>query len=78
MDMIKDLSEAIYYCTITEAMKHQEEAEEGGRAMYYTSYPMSMYKDGYHNPSYRDSYVPHGQDGARKYVDGMIRRYDDG
>lgn len=33
VDMIKDLSEAIYYCTITEAMK---EKEEKGNTYYYT------------------------------------------
>ena len=33
VDMIKDLCEAIYYCTITEAM---EEKEEGKETHYYT------------------------------------------
>lgn len=56
IDMIKDLEEAIYYCTVTEAMNnpkkdyawemkkgdhHQENGE--GRMMYY-GYPM-MYSD---------------------------------
>lgn len=30
VDMIKDLSEAIYYCTITEAMNHKSEGESNG------------------------------------------------
>ena len=33
VDIIKDLAEAIYYCTITEAMK-EEEYEEEGRKYY--------------------------------------------
>lgn len=43
IDMIKDLSEAIYYCTITEAMKGEEEKSK--KTHYYTErikepYPM--------------------------------------
>ena len=34
IDMIKDLSEAIYYCTITKAMEEKEE-----QTMYYTEKP---------------------------------------
>ena len=33
VDMIKDLSEAIYYCTITEAMEKKEQEEK-----YYPMY----------------------------------------
>lgn len=33
VDIIKDLSEAIYYCTITEAMKGEDDWEEGRK--YY-------------------------------------------
>lgn len=38
VDMIKDLSEAIYYCTITEAMNKEdkEKSNGNGHAMYYT------------------------------------------
>lgn len=46
IDMVKDLSEAIYYCTITEAMEGEEEHE----SKYYTPYvdrPWGkMYYDG--------------------------------
>lgn len=38
IDMIKDLSEAIYYCTITEAMEEKEKKE----VMYY---PMMYYPE---------------------------------
>lgn len=39
IDMIKDLSEAIYYCTITEAMNEKEK----GNTYYYTE---NKYTDG--------------------------------
>ena len=42
IDMVKDLSEAIYYCTITEAMEGKDEKEHHH---YYTEqryYPMDM------------------------------------
>lgn len=65
MDMIKDLSEAVYYCTITESMEKQ--AWEEQESMYYTPY---MYNqgapDGGRAPMYKDN------------RGGMIRRYDDG
>lgn len=62
IDMIKDLSEAIYYCTITEAMEEEGEGKEGkGKhgAMYYSRtmpmyhmpYPIEMY-----DPRYRERY----------------------
>lgn len=35
IDMIKDLEEAIYYCTITKAMEKQEEEEKKGQSRYY-------------------------------------------
>jgi hypothetical protein len=35
VDMIKDLSEAIYYCTITEAMEHKEKNGEKEHHYYY-------------------------------------------
>jgi len=38
VDMIKDLSEAIYYCTITEAMEEKEDEKEpksGQHGMMY-------------------------------------------
>ncbi len=47
VDMIKDLSEAIYYCTITEAMEAKEKEEhEYGNVHYYTDrrYP-DYYRD---------------------------------
>lgn len=53
VDMIKDLAEAIYYCTITESMEKAEEKEQApvNNINYYTtptSYNRMMY------PDYRD------------------------
>ena len=53
IDMIKDLSEAIYYCTITEAMeKSEEEPAPINNINYYTTplynnkmYPGDYYRD---------------------------------
>lgn len=62
VDMIKDLAETIYYCTVTEAMEGQEKEEK----MYYS--PM-MYNDGsmYYDPRYRERYnsgVMYAQNGG--------------
>jgi len=57
VDMIKDLAEAIYYCTITESMEKSEDANRSQGEMninYYTTpsynYGMRMYP----YPDYRD------------------------
>ena len=78
MDMIKDLSEAVYYCTITESMEKQSH-EEKSQSMYYDP----RYEERY----YPTMYATNGNGGggrssmtstSRNYNDGMIRRYDDG
>lgn len=62
VDMIKDLSEAIYYCTITEAMEEGEEGKEGKgkHGMMYSTRPMPMYHLPYpiemYDPRYREKY----------------------
>lgn len=45
IDMIKDLEEAIYYCTIVEAMegKNKNDNSHGEKTMYYV--PMPYYRD---------------------------------
>ena len=57
IDMIKDLSEAIYYCTITKSMEESE--EKGKRSEMY--YPMPIY--------YRDM----DRDMGRMYYDASDR-----
>ena len=53
IDMIKDLSEAIYYCTITESM---EGKEKYGDSMYYPMPADRQYYGGY-----RDMDKPYGR-----------------
>lgn len=82
IDMIKDLEEAIYYCTVTEAMKgngpemefemkkgghHQE--ENGDSRMYYGGqrYPM-MYADNGRNR--REDGTFYADSGSRSYAGG--------
>lgn len=65
VDMIKDLSEAIYYCTITKAMEEGEEfGEKSGKGQHGTMYykermiPMHRYSAPveYYDPRYRETY----------------------
>ena len=88
IDMIKDLEEAIYYCTVTEAMKgngtelefemkkggHHQEQEKGEHRMYYNGsrYPM-MYNDNGTNSSNGRNYA----DPNMSYMDGGMN-YSDG
>ena len=85
MDMIKDLSEAIYYCTITESMEKSEKE----KPMYYPNYYRDMdrmygtmyYTDshGVSHPSanmtsgaqYMRGYDGGNSGGSRGYEDGM-------
>lgn len=61
IDMIKDIEEALYYCTVTKAMKEYDEDDEGGK--HYSSrtrYPVVYNRDMdrgmgrmyYENPEY--------------------------
>lgn len=43
IDMVKDLSEAIYYCTITESMEKSDEMKMGNNTVNY--YTMPAYRD---------------------------------
>ena len=45
IDMLKDMEEAMYYCSITKAMEESKE-EEKYREKYYSMYPHMMYNDG--------------------------------
>ena len=78
IDMIKDLEEAIYYCSITKAMEEKEE-EKKVEHHYYTTYipERDIDRDEWgrmYYPRMRDSqgrYLPEGRDGTR---DGGDRR----
>lgn len=64
IDMIKDLSEAIYYCTITESMEKAGEKESEVRTVnYYTPVIEKMYPDDYYRNRERETgymYYPSG------------------
>ena len=51
VDMIKDLSEAIYYCTITEAMEAKDHMKQGNH------YPAAHYYGGQSNGNYPTDYM---------------------
>lgn len=90
VDMIKDLSEAIYYCTITKAMEEGEEyGENKGKGqhgtMYYTPKMMPMdrelYPVEYYDPRYRERrpmmYVDGQETTGTQHAQSM-RGYRDG
>lgn len=64
IDMIKDLSEAAYYCTVTKAMEQQERDERGDHGtMYYRPEHMER-----HESRYRERYpydIMYTQGGGR-------------
>ena len=86
IDMIKDLSEAIYYCTITEAMEEGSKWDKKGgvehetEVHYYHPIPQEdwgngqprMYYDGNGSRGGRGSQSSNGgnQGGRRNYFDG--------
>lgn len=72
IDMIKDLEEAIYYCTITKAMKENEEEDERYRShmMHGEGYPR---EDG---RMYKAYYKPNGYES--EYDNGHMMMYDNG
>lgn len=65
IDMLKDMEEAIYYCSITKAMEESKE-EEKYREKYYSMYPRMMYNDG-NSRNYSDMMY---NDGNRMYYNG--------
>ena len=52
VDMIKDLEEAIYYCTITEAMKESEKEPDKNNNIQYYSERVVYPKEPYYYPYY--------------------------
>lgn len=60
IDMIKDLDEAIYYCTVTKAMEDSEKESKRAPVMYYTPmyYDPSMNRDPWET---RDMDKPYGR-----------------
>ena len=69
IDMVKDLEEAIYYCTITEAMNKKEEHGNNNHTTIYYSEPMMKYPMDY-NRMYYDGGTSYRMynDGGRMYA----------
>lgn len=66
IDMIKDLEEAMYYCSITEAMeKSAEEKQQSNMNVNYYMEPM------YYKGQARDSMGRYISDGRRRYEEPM-------
>ena len=57
IDMIKDIEEAIYYCTITESMKKVEESEKNGGHYYYSEPEYYRDQDRWHGRMYYPMYA---------------------
>lgn len=81
VDMIKDLSEAIYYCTITESMeKNDKEKEKYYPVDYYRDMDKPyghMYYTDSHGVSHPSANMPTGSQGTRNYPI-EIRDYREG
>ena len=63
VDMIKDLSEAIYYCTITDSMEKADKNQQGQVINYYTTPPYGKTYPDYYRDVERNSgymYYPNG------------------
>lgn len=72
IDMIKDLEEAIYYCSITEAMKENKEKEKYSQMYYQERYlPIPMMNEMYQRDMDRNSY------GRMYYPDRMMNNRDE-
>lgn len=74
IDMIKDLEEAIYYCTITKAMEEGDKEKKEG---HHQQQPQHQYQQPMYYPYYRDMDRDHGRlyyddiyYGGRRYMDG--------
>lgn len=76
VDMIKDLQEAMYYCTIVKAMEQQDkkqpEGRRGGEGVYY--YTPGMYRpmrdDRYRDERYPDYYRKMQRERGIMFYDG--------
>ena len=84
VDMIKDLSEAVYYDTITEAMNKQPKENYYAEEMYYNPYENKMRDWGYEEawrpePMHSKEWdMKSGKDKGYGVMYMMPKRYDDG
>ena len=74
VDMIKDLAEAIYYCTITQSMEKSDEAKNQGETninYYTTPYYNKMYPD-YREMERTGGYMYYPTDGNSQNMGGNM------
>ena len=74
VDMIKDLAEAIYYCTITQSMEKSDEAKNQGETninYYTTPYYNKMYPD-YRERERTGGYMYYPTDGNDQNTGGNM------
>lgn len=85
VDMVKDLSEAIYYCTITEAMEEKSQYQQGSHyptTHYYgdstmpRNYPIEYYSPSRYN-DYPIMYASNNGNGSNGGSNGGSRYYGD-
>lgn len=69
IDMLKDMEEAMYYCSIVKAMEESKE-EEKYKEKYFSKYPYMMYNDGNNNGGSRNYSDMMYNDGNRMYYNG--------
>lgn len=74
IDMIKDLEETMYYCTIIEAMEGKGKENYNNHSAYYTDHPYYMDRE-MEKRNGRMYYPDHGESGKMGPNDHM-RRYD--
>ena len=84
VDMVKDLSEAIYYCTITEAMEEKSQYDQGSHyptTHYYGDTGMMKKYPNDNYPGYRDYPIMYeggngrGTNGGSRYYNDTSTRY---
>lgn len=81
IDMIKDLEEAIYYCTVTEAMtapKHEVEFEmpQHQERMYYEGHPRKADNGWYESDTWRDGREGRSYNNRRMYMEAKEMNKD--
>ena len=79
IDMIKDLAEAIYYCTITDSMENSEDLKKQSSTNinYYTTPISDMYYDPWRHSEYKKGYMyyPSGAESSTTATSGNTMHY---
>ena len=75
VDIVKDMSEAAYYCSVVEAMEEAEEEKKNGNTVYYTERYLPMYRE---MPMYRENPRDMGGNDMARYYDRGRSYYNGG